>query len=102
MQGKQNASQSLKNSKPDKNQAKIDSLNKAHGSNFGKFIKDGLFHLLTSIRSIGINYTQGVGTVIPGFTPVPSALGNNWSLNAPGLGLYLAARRIFAPLGRPG
>ncbi len=99
MQGKQNASQSLKNSKPDKNQAKIDSLNKAHGSNFGKFIKDGLFHLLTSIRSIGINYTQGVGTVIPGFTPVPSALGNNWSLNAPGLGFIFGSQKDIRPGG---
>jgi cell surface protein SprA len=55
--------------------------------------------MLTCIRSIGINYTQGVGTVIPGFTPVPNALGNNWGLNAPGLGFIFGSQKDIRPSG---
>ena len=98
--GKQNANQLAKNAKPDKAQAKIDSLKKEQpGFNFGKFIKDGAFHLLSSIRSIGVNYTQGQGTVIPGFTPIPNILGNSWSLNAPGLGFVFGSQKDIRPRG---
>jgi cell surface protein SprA len=100
--GKQNPNQSLRNTKPDKTQAKIDSLKKTTAkNNFGEFMKDGIFRILTCIRSIGINYTQGAGTVIPGFTPVPNALGNNWSLNAPGLGFVFGSQKDLRPTGEP-
>jgi cell surface protein SprA len=96
-----NPTQPLRNIKPDKTQAKIDSLKKATSNkfSFGKFIKDGVLHLLTSIRSIGINYNQGVGTVIPGFTPVPNALGNSWAQNAPGLGFIFGSQKDVRPSG---
>ncbi len=98
--GKQNPNQSLRNTKPDKTQAKIDSLKKTtSGFNFGKLIKDGAFYILTCIRSVGVNYTQGAGTVIPGFTPVPNALGNNWGLNAPGLGFIFGSQKDIRPGG---
>jgi cell surface protein SprA len=38
------------------------------------------------IRTAKFTYTQGNGTLLPGFKPEPVALGNNWSENAPGLG----------------
>jgi cell surface protein SprA len=98
--GKQNPNQSSKNNKPDKTQAKIDSLKKeTPGFNFGKFIKDGALRILMSIRSVGINYTQGIGTVIPGFTPVPNALGNSWAKNAPGLGFVFGSQKDIRPSG---
>ena len=98
--GKQNPNQSLRNSKPDKTQAKIDSLKKVSNAfRLAKVIKDGAFYMLTCIRSIGINYTQGVGTVIPGFTPVPNALGNNWGLNEPGLGFIFGSQKDIRPTG---
>jgi cell surface protein SprA len=99
--GKQGASSSLKNSKPDKTQAKIDSLKKVTaGFHFGKFIKDGALRILMSIRSIGINYTQGEGTVVPGFFPSPVALGNSWAQNAPGLGFIFGSQKDIRPGGQ--
>jgi cell surface protein SprA len=96
--GKQNMNQMSKNAKPDKTQAKIDSLKKeTPGFNFGKFIKDGVLRLLMSVRSVGVNYTQGDGTVLPGFTPIPNALGNNWGSNAPGLGFVFGSQRDIRP-----
>ncbi len=97
--GKQNPNQSAKN-KGDKTQAKIDSLKKeAPGFNFGKFLKDGVFRLLMSVRSIAINYTMGEGTLIPGFTPTPDALGNSWTANAPGLGFVFGSQKDIRPGG---
>jgi len=89
-----------KNIKPDKTQAKIDSLKKEQKFNFGKFLGDGVVRFLMGIRSIGFNYTQGNGTLIPGFTPSPVALGNNWSMNAPGLGFVFGDQKDIRPRGR--
>jgi cell surface protein SprA len=98
--GRQNPAQS-KNPKADKTQAKIDSLKKEEPHNgFGKFIKDGALRLLMSIRSVGVNYTQGEGTVVPGFKPSPVALGNNWTDNAPGLGFIFGGQRDIRPTGQ--
>jgi cell surface protein SprA len=98
--GKQNPNQA-KNQKPDKNQAKIDSLKKVTpGFNFGKFLLDGTLRILMSVRSIGINYTQGQGTVVPGFMPKPVALGNNWAMNAPGLGFVFGSQKDIRPGGQ--
>ncbi|TRZ71418.1 MAG: cell surface protein SprA [Bacteroidetes bacterium] len=97
--GKQNPNQSSKN-KPDKSQAKIDSLKKeTPGFNFGKFIKDGALRILMSVRTVGINYTMGEGTLIPGFNPTPVALGNNWTQNAPGLGFVFGGQKDIRPGG---
>ena len=52
-----------------------------------------------SIRSIGINYTQGEGTLIPGFKPIPNLLGNSWSQNAPGLGFVFGSQKDIRPGG---
>ncbi|MCX6247593.1 MAG: cell surface protein SprA [Bacteroidetes bacterium] len=98
--GKQPPAPQSKNMKPDKSQAKIDSLKKATPSfNFGKFLLDGTLRILMSVRTIGINYTQGEGTVIPGFTPKPVALGNNWAENAPGLGFVFGSQKDIRPGG---
>jgi cell surface protein SprA len=99
--GKQTPNQSSKN-KPDKSQAKIDSLKKVTpGFNFGKFLKDGALRILMSVRTVGINYTMGEGTLIPGFKPTPVALGNSWSNNAPGLGFVFGSQKDIRPGGQP-
>ena len=83
---------SAKNPKPDKNtQAKQDSIKKSF--NFGKFLLDGTLRVLMGIRRVGFSYTQGNGTLLPGFTPEPNALGNDWSRNAPGLGFVFGDQR---------
>jgi cell surface protein SprA len=97
--GRQNPPPISKN-KPDKSQAKIDSLKlKAPKFNFGKFLLDGTLRLLMSVRTIGINYTQSEGTVIPGFNKTPTALGNNWGYNAPGLGFVFGSQKDIRPGG---
>jgi len=99
--GKQNLNQLSKNNKPDKTQAKIDSLKKVTpGFDFGKFIKDGALRILMSIRNIGINYTQGEGTVMPGFKPYPNIMGNNLSQNAPGLGFVFGSQKDIRQIGQ--
>jgi cell surface protein SprA len=52
----------------------------------GKIILEGTLRFLMGIRTARISYTQGSGTMLPGFKPEPTALGNDWLLNAPGLG----------------
>ncbi|MCX6245091.1 MAG: cell surface protein SprA [Bacteroidetes bacterium] len=97
---KKNQSQSSKNIKGDKTQAKIDSLNKLNPKfNFGKFLLDGTVRILMMVRSVGINYTQGNGTLIPGFVPKPNTLGNNWTLNAPGLGYVFGSQKDIRQRG---
>ncbi|MCX6249682.1 MAG: cell surface protein SprA [Bacteroidetes bacterium] len=76
---------------PKNKQAKQDSIQ--NHFNVGKFLMDGTLRILMGIRRIGINYTQGNGTMFPGFTPEPEALGNNWSRNAPGLGFVFGDQR---------
>jgi len=71
----------------DKSLAKQDSLKKEKtGPGFGKVLLDGTLRFLMGIRTAKFNYTQGNGTLLPGFKPEPVALGNNWNTNAPGLG----------------
>jgi cell surface protein SprA len=42
-------------------------------------------NMLTSLKSININYTQAYNSRIPGFTDSPRYIGNNWGTRAPGL-----------------
>ncbi|MEI6436567.1 MAG: cell surface protein SprA, partial [Bacteroidota bacterium] len=71
----------------DKNPAAQDSLNilKTKPA-IGKILLEGTLRFLMGIRTAKISYTQGSGTLIPGFKPEPVALGNDWGSNAPGLG----------------
>ena len=52
----------------------------------GKILVEGMVRFLMGIRTAKLSYTQGSGTLLPGFVPQPVALGNDWSKNAPGLG----------------
>jgi cell surface protein SprA len=46
-----------------------------------------------AVRTAKFTYTQGNGTILPGFYPKPDALGNNWSVNAPGLGFVFGSQK---------
>ncbi len=76
-----------------KNAPKQDSLNiKLNRPNVGKIILEGSLRFLMGIRTAKFTYTQGNGTILPGFYPKPDALGNNWSVNAPGLGFVFGSQ----------
>ena len=76
-----------------KNIDKQDSLklvpNRPH---IGKLILDGTLRFLMGVRTAKFTYTQGNGTLLPGFKPEPVALGNNWNQNAPGLGFVFGGQ----------
>jgi len=57
--------------------------------NYAKIIADGFLKVLISLKNASFNYNKGEGTFIPGFQPIPTLLGNNWSANAPGLPFIL-------------
>ena len=78
----------------DKSVAKQDSLKiEKYKPAFGKVLLDGTLRFLMGIRMAKFTYTQGNGTLLPGFTPEPVALGNNWNSNAPGLGFVFGDQR---------
>ena len=58
----------------------------------GKLILDGTLRFLMGIRTAKFTYTQGNGTLLPGFKPQPAILGNDWSNNAPGLGFVFGGQ----------
>jgi cell surface protein SprA len=59
----------------------------------GKIILDGTVRFLMMLRKVSFTYTQGNGTLLPGFRPEPEALGNNWGANAPGLGFIFGSQK---------
>jgi cell surface protein SprA len=46
-----------------------------------------------SVKDMNFTYTRSNGIILPGFTPVPGILGNNWDLNAPGLGFIFGSQK---------
>jgi len=87
---------STRGSKPEppkpKNPAQDSLKLKPNRPNIGKIILDGTLRFLMGIRTAKLTYTQGNGTVLPGFKPKPVALGNDWSMNAPGLGFVFGGQ----------
>ncbi len=58
-----------------------------------KIVGNGFLKLLMSFKRASLSYTQGNGTYIPGFIPEPGLIGNNWALDAPGLGFVFGDQR---------
>ena len=42
-----------------------------------------------SVKKLSFQYSVNNGTTLPGFIPQPDIVGNNWSMNAPGLAFIL-------------
>jgi cell surface protein SprA len=45
------------------------------------------------VKRGSITYSEGTGTLMPGFMPSPQALGVDWSKNAPGLGFTFGSQK---------
>ncbi len=82
----------------DKSLSKQDSLKMEKPPNHtGQILLEGTIRFLMGIRNAKFSYTQGNGTLMPGFTPEPQVLGNNWNVNAPGLGFVFGSQRDIRP-----
>jgi cell surface protein SprA len=94
----ENRGPAQRNPEADKKQPKPDSLQKLVPKfNLGKFLLDGTLRVLMGVRKATFAYTQGNGVLLPGFNPDPQVLGNNWSLNAPGLGYIFGSQKDIRP-----
>ena len=69
-----------------------DTIKKVPESAFKK-VADGVLKFITGIKTASISYTEGQGILLPGFVPEPTALGNDWGRNAPGLGFIFGSQR---------
>jgi len=80
--------------KDKKQLATADSLqNLKPKKNIGKILLEGTLRFLMGVRTAKFTYTQGNGIFMPGFMPEPDVLGNNFTLNAPGLGFVFGDQR---------
>ncbi|MFC2100945.1 cell surface protein SprA [Bacteroidota bacterium] len=58
-----------------------------------KIITENFLKILMGFKSASVSYTESHGTFLPGFFPEPTALGNNWNQNAPGLGFIFGSQQ---------
>jgi cell surface protein SprA len=61
--------------------------------NYFKIIGDEFLKLLMSVKRGSLTYSQGTGTLVPGFTPSPQFLGVYWPTNAPGVGFAFGSQK---------
>jgi cell surface protein SprA len=57
-----------------------------------KIVGNGFLKILMSFKRASLSYTEGNGIYMPGFIPEPSLIGNNWDMNAPGLGFVFGSQ----------
>jgi len=60
--------------------------------NYVKLVGNGLLKVLMSFKRASLSYTEGNGIYMPGFKPEPGVIGNNWGLDAPGLGFIFGSQ----------
>lgn len=70
-----------KKSKDDRNKSKNDSLDRPQ---VGKMILDGTLRLLMSVRNVSANFSQGRGTVLPGYMHSATLVGHTKESSGPG------------------
>ncbi|MCF8365575.1 MAG: cell surface protein SprA, partial [Bacteroidales bacterium] len=61
--------------------------------NYFKIAGNTVLKLLMSFKRASLSYSQGNGTFLPGFKPEPGLIGNNWGMDAPGLGFVFGDQR---------
>jgi cell surface protein SprA len=62
--------------------------------NYGKIIGDGFLRVLMLIKKASITYTEGNGTLLPGYLPEPDLLGLSFAnSNAPGWGFVFGSQK---------
>jgi len=69
-----------------------DSLDKPK-KNYLKIAITQTLGLLMSVKDANLTYTRTNGILLPGFTPEPGPLGNDWGMNAPGLGFIFGSQK---------
>ena len=69
-----------------------DSIEKP-GKNYLKIIGNYTLGILMSVKDANFTYSRSNGIILPGFTPEPGPLGNNWNMNAPGLGFIFGSQK---------
>ncbi|MEZ5196077.1 MAG: cell surface protein SprA [Bacteroidales bacterium] len=52
--------------------------------NYGKIAYETVLRIVMSVKKVSLQYSENLGTSLPGFMPEPDVIGNNWSMNAPG------------------
>ena len=65
--------------------------------NVGKFLLEGTLRILMGLRKASFQYSQGHGTMLPGFMPEPDFMGINLGMNAPGLGFVFGDQKDIRP-----
>ena len=52
--------------------------------NYGKIIGDGTLRFLMMLRNVNLSFSQGAGTLLPGYMYAPNLFGINFKTNSPG------------------
>ena len=73
---------------PNKKKNKKSNKDSLDRPNYGKIIGDGTLRFLMMIRNINLSFSQGKGTVLPGYVHAPNLFGINFKTNSPGF-LYV-------------
>ncbi len=63
-----------------------DSLAENKSTEILKQVMDNTLKLITGLKNVALSYNESNGMLVPGFQPEPTLLGNNFNMNAPGLG----------------
>ncbi|MCD4736076.1 MAG: cell surface protein SprA, partial [Bacteroidales bacterium] len=58
---------------------------KKSGINYAEVFGKAFLKVLMGFKKISFQYSRNDGTLMPGFMHAPTALGNNWNRNAPGM-----------------
>jgi cell surface protein SprA len=61
--------------------------------NYFKIIGDQFLRLLMAVKRGTLTYSEGTGTLLPGFMPSPQVLGVYWPDNAPGIGFAFGSQK---------
>ena len=78
--------------KQGKKGANADSL-EAPKKDYLKIIGNYSLGILMSVKDANFTYSKSNGIILPGFTLEPGPLGNNWDMNAPGLGFIFGSQK---------
>lgn len=63
------------------------------GAEVFKAILDNTLKVLMGVKNVSLNYNESNGILMPGFNGEPTALGNDFNMNAPGLGFVFGEQR---------
>jgi len=71
-----------------------DSLDKP---NYLKLVADEFLKILMAVKRANFTYSEGTGTLLPGFMPEPTFMGSTWPFEAPGFGFTFGSQQDIRP-----